>query len=201
MGRIVEAVVPVWFNEVANVSAGHVQGLLESWLPGTTWYVVKDDYDLMVASIYPLGESFSGVFRSFPVVVETEALWGLPRFHLVAPRSVVVGHPTRRNAKASRRVHGISARRHDRRGSPGLALRVAHCLRRGPEHGGTFGPYQNHRNGGHCRQRFLWPGFLAPTGTVRPCWSFPFCRRTAPWTTPGATTTASTCQASWTTRL
>lgn len=80
MGRIVEAVVPdvIGFNEVANVSAGHVQGLLESWLPGTTWYVVKDDYDLMVASIYPLGDSFSGVFRSFPVVVETETLWGLP---------------------------------------------------------------------------------------------------------------------------
>ena len=80
MNRMVDAIVPdvIGFSEVANVSAGTVKGFLESWLPGTTWYVHKDDYDLMVASIYPLGDSFSGVYRSFPVVIQTEGLWGQP---------------------------------------------------------------------------------------------------------------------------
>jgi len=80
MGRMVAALQPdvIGFSEVDDVSANYVKGLLESWLPGTTWNVVKDDYDLMVASTFPLGESFSGVYRSFPVVVQTEELYGLP---------------------------------------------------------------------------------------------------------------------------
>ena len=80
MGRMVEAMAPdvIGFSEVANVSASYVKGKLEGWLPGTTWYVNKDDYDLMVASIYPIDQGFSGVFRSFPAVVSTESLWGFP---------------------------------------------------------------------------------------------------------------------------
>ena len=80
MGRMVDAIVPdlIGFSEVSNVSASYVKGKLESWLPGTTWYVNKDDYDLMVASIYPIDQSFSSVFRSFPAVVSTESLWGFP---------------------------------------------------------------------------------------------------------------------------
>mgnify|MGYP003746172063 CR=1 FL=1 len=80
MGRMFEAIGPdvIGFSEVANVSAGYVKGILESWLPGTTWYVNKDDYDLMVASIYPIDQSFSSVYRSFPAAVSTESLWGFP---------------------------------------------------------------------------------------------------------------------------
>ena len=80
MGRMVDAIAPdlIGFSEVSNVSAGYVKGMLESWLPGTTWYVNKDDYDLMVASIYPIDQSFSSVYRSFPAVVSTESLWGFP---------------------------------------------------------------------------------------------------------------------------
>ena len=80
MGRMVQAIVPdvIGFSEVDDVSANYVRGLLESWLPGTEWNVVKDDYDLMVASTLPLGDDFSSVYRSFPVVLDTESLWGLP---------------------------------------------------------------------------------------------------------------------------
>ena len=80
MGRMVAALQPdvIGFSEVDDVSASYVKGLLESWLPGTTWNVVKDDYDLMVASTWPLGESFSGVYRSFPVVIQTQGLYGVP---------------------------------------------------------------------------------------------------------------------------
>jgi len=80
MGRMVAAVAPdvIGFCEVSDVTAGEVKGLLESWLPGSTWNVVKDDYDLMVASTLELGQGYPGVYRSFPVVVETGPVLGLP---------------------------------------------------------------------------------------------------------------------------
>ena len=203
MGRIVQAVVPdvIGFNEVANVSAGHVQGLLESWLPGTTWYVVKDDYDLMVASIYPLGESFSGVFRSFPVVVETEALWGLPTLFTSSHLKCCGGasNEAQRQSEADEYMEfqrdamteggSWTCPTGRRSSSAGTSTWWAFRAPSKPLKPGTFpttGPTAR---------------ISRPTGTARPCWSYPFCRRTAPWTTLGATTTASTCQASWTTPL
>jgi len=80
MGRMVQALQPdvIGFSEVDDVSATYVKGLLESWLPGTTWNVVKDDYDLMVASTYPIESSYAGVYRSFPAVVNTAEALGLP---------------------------------------------------------------------------------------------------------------------------
>ena len=68
----------IGFSEVDDVSANYVKGLLESWLPGSTWNVVKDDYDLMVASIWPIESSYSDVYRSFPAVVSTEEVFGVP---------------------------------------------------------------------------------------------------------------------------
>ena len=80
MGRMVSALQPdvIGFSEVDDVSASYVRNLLESWLPGTSWNVVKDDYDLMVASTWPLGESFPDIYRSFPVIIETQEVFGVP---------------------------------------------------------------------------------------------------------------------------
>ena len=80
MGRMVAALAPdvIGFSEVDDVSANYVKGLLESWLPGSTWNVVKDDYDLMVASTWPIESSYSDVYRSFPAVVSTEEVFGVP---------------------------------------------------------------------------------------------------------------------------
>ena len=102
MGRMVAALQPdvIGFSEVDDVSANYVKGLLESWLPGTTWNVVKDDYDLMVASTFPLGESFSGVYRSFPVVVKPKSSTACPRSSPRRTLSVAAAPPTKRSAKA-----------------------------------------------------------------------------------------------------
>ena len=80
MGRMVAALAPdiIGFSEVDDVSAAYVKGLLESWLPGSTWNVVKDDYDLMVATTWPIASSYPDVYRSFPAVIGTEALLGVP---------------------------------------------------------------------------------------------------------------------------
>ena len=80
MGRMVAALAPdiIGFSEVDDVSAAYVKGLLESWLPGSTWNVVKDDYDLMVATTWPIASSYPDVYRSFPAIIGTEDVFGVP---------------------------------------------------------------------------------------------------------------------------
>lgn len=83
MERILQAVAPdiIGFSEVSNVSANYVRGLLNEWIPlegGASWNVVKDDYDLMVASKGAVLSSHSGVYRQFPVVVEAHEDWLVP---------------------------------------------------------------------------------------------------------------------------
>ena len=80
MGRMVAALAPdiIGFSEVDDVSAAYVKGLLESWLPGSTWNVVKDDYDLMVATTWPIASSYPDVYRSFPAIIGTEDALGVP---------------------------------------------------------------------------------------------------------------------------
>tara|TARA_B100000768_G_scaffold45516_1_gene44335 strand:- start:14099 stop:15862 length:1764 start_codon:yes stop_codon:yes gene_type:complete len=83
MERILQAVAPdiIGFSEVSNVSANYVRGLLNDWIPlddGASWNVVKDDYDLMVASKGAILSSHASVYRQFPVVVEAHANWQVP---------------------------------------------------------------------------------------------------------------------------
>ena len=83
MERILQAVAPdiIGFSEVSNVSANYVRGLLNEWVPlegGASWNVVKDDYDLMVASKGAVLSSHSGVYRQFPVVVQAHEDWLVP---------------------------------------------------------------------------------------------------------------------------
>jgi hypothetical protein len=83
MERILQAINPdiIGFSEVSDASTGFVQGLLNQWLPleaGATWNVIKDDYDLMVASKGSILEGFSDLYRQFPVIVEGHPGWGVP---------------------------------------------------------------------------------------------------------------------------
>lgn len=83
MKRILQAVDPdiLALSEVSNVSASYVQGLLNDWLPLTgdeSWSVVKDDWDLMVASKGVILSSFPSVMRQFPALVEGHPGWGVP---------------------------------------------------------------------------------------------------------------------------
>lgn len=83
MERILQAVSPdiIGFSEVANVSANFVQNLLNDWIPigdGASWQVVKDDYDLMVASKDSILSSHPFVTRQFPVLLEAHPDWQVP---------------------------------------------------------------------------------------------------------------------------
>jgi hypothetical protein len=71
----------IGFSEVSNASATSVRNKLNTWLPlpdGAEWNVVKDDWDLMVASRFPILETHASVNRQFPVLIETTDVVGSP---------------------------------------------------------------------------------------------------------------------------
>ena len=73
MQRILQATSPdvIALSEVSDNTPAQVGALLNAWLPGATpWNVVKDDYDLMVATRLPVISSHPSVTRQFPVVVD-----------------------------------------------------------------------------------------------------------------------------------
>ena len=80
--RILLATQPdiIGFSEVDDVSASFVAGLLDSWLPlsGSGWQVIKDDYDLMIASRFPIASTYPSIDRQMPGVISTESVWGVP---------------------------------------------------------------------------------------------------------------------------
>lgn len=83
MKRILQAVNPdiLALSEVSNVSANYVRELLNDWLPledDASWNVVKDDWDLMVASKGAVLSSYPEVMRQFPALVEGHPGWGIP---------------------------------------------------------------------------------------------------------------------------
>jgi hypothetical protein len=83
MERILQAVSPdiIGFSEVSNVSANYVRNLLNDWIPledGASWNVVKNNYDLMVASKGAVLSTHSSVYRQFPVVLEANSAWQVP---------------------------------------------------------------------------------------------------------------------------
>ena len=74
MERILQAVQPdiLAMSEVQDFTEAQVQGLLNTWMPieGGQWNVVKDDWDLMVASRWPIAATYPGVDRQFPVLID-----------------------------------------------------------------------------------------------------------------------------------
>lgn len=74
MSRILQAVQPdiIAMSEVEDFSAEWTQNLLNEWMPLDTgqWHVAKDDWDLMVASRWPILQTFPEIYRQFPVVIE-----------------------------------------------------------------------------------------------------------------------------------
>lgn len=81
--RIFNATQPdiIGFSEVDDVSATFVTGLLNGWMPlpnGASWNVIKDDYDLMIASRFPIASTYPAIDRQLPGVISTESVWGVP---------------------------------------------------------------------------------------------------------------------------
>ena len=60
-------------SEVEDFSADFVRDLLDAWMPLTegSWHVAKDDWDLIVASRWPIDATYPEVYRQYPVLINT----------------------------------------------------------------------------------------------------------------------------------
>ena len=81
--RILDATNPdiIGFSEVEDYTPSFVADLLDMWLPlenGASWFVEKDDWDLMIASRFPITSIFPTINRQMPALINTESVWGVP---------------------------------------------------------------------------------------------------------------------------
>lgn len=81
--RILDATNPdiIGFSEVEDYTPQFVADLLNMWLPlegEVSWFVEKDDYDLMIASRFPIVSTFPTIDRQMPALISTESVWGVP---------------------------------------------------------------------------------------------------------------------------
>lgn len=80
LDRVLNAIDPdiIGFSEASNVSATTVKNLMDSWLPlGTPdgWFTVKDDYDLITASRFPITDDWPSLDRQHPVLIDLPATY------------------------------------------------------------------------------------------------------------------------------
>lgn len=72
--RILQSIAPdvIGFSECVSSTAAQVKMRLDTWLPigGTGWHTLKDDFDMIVASRWPITGSWPALSRQFPVLID-----------------------------------------------------------------------------------------------------------------------------------
>ncbi|MCB0792677.1 MAG: endonuclease/exonuclease/phosphatase family protein [Flavobacteriales bacterium] len=72
--RMLQALRPdvIGFVECYNTTAPEAKALLDAWLPigGAGWHVLKKNTDMILASRWPILQSWTGLDRQFPVLID-----------------------------------------------------------------------------------------------------------------------------------
>lgn len=72
--RLLSAISPdvLGLSECVSSTAAQIKTRLDTWVPigGSGWNVVKDDYDMVVASRWPITQSWTSLSRQFPVLID-----------------------------------------------------------------------------------------------------------------------------------
>lgn len=72
--RMLTALAPdvIGFSECVSSTAAQVKSRLDNWLPigGTGWAVVKDDYDMVIASRWPITQTWPSLTRQFAALID-----------------------------------------------------------------------------------------------------------------------------------
>ena len=92
MERILQAIQPdvLAMSEVEDFSADFVRDLLDAWMPLTegSWHVAKDDWDLIVASRWPIDATYPEV----PVAPRSALYWASP-VYILARHDNILARP------------------------------------------------------------------------------------------------------------
>ncbi|HQV39408.1 MAG: hypothetical protein IPO60_16840 [Flavobacteriales bacterium] len=72
--RMLSAMSPdiIGFSECVSSTAAQVKTRLDSWLPigGSGWYTTKDDYDMVIASRWPILQTWPGLTRQYAALID-----------------------------------------------------------------------------------------------------------------------------------
>ena len=72
--RILTALAPdiIGFSECVSSTTAQVKTRMDAWLPigGTGWSVVKDDYDMVIASRWPITQTWPSLTRQFAALID-----------------------------------------------------------------------------------------------------------------------------------
>ena len=72
--RMLAALAPdvIGFSECVSSTAAQVKTRLDAWVPigGTGWYTAKDDYDMVIASRWPITQTWPSLTRQFAALID-----------------------------------------------------------------------------------------------------------------------------------
>lgn len=75
--RMLTALSPdiIGFSECVSSTAAQVKTLLDTWIPigGSGWYTTKDDYDMVIASRWPILQTWPALTRQYAALIDLPA--------------------------------------------------------------------------------------------------------------------------------
>lgn len=99
--RMLTALSPdiIGFSECVTSTAAQVKTRLDTWLPigGTGWYVVKDDFDMVIASRWPIVQSWPSLSRQFAAFIDLPSTYATDLLFTAAHLNCCTADATRQN--------------------------------------------------------------------------------------------------------
>ncbi|MBK9761881.1 MAG: hypothetical protein IPO87_00625 [Flavobacteriales bacterium] len=99
--RILTALAPdiLGLSECVSSTASEIKTRLDDWLPigGSGWQVVKDDYDMVIASRWPILQTWPALSRQFPALIDLPGTYSTDLLFTAAHLNCCTADATRQN--------------------------------------------------------------------------------------------------------
>lgn len=99
--RILTALAPdvLGLSECVASTAVEIKTRLDDWLPigGSGWHVVKDDYDMIIASRWPILQTWPALSRQFPALIDLPETYATDLLFTAAHLNCCTADATRQN--------------------------------------------------------------------------------------------------------
>ncbi len=99
--RMITAMAPdiLGLSECVTSTAAQVKARLDAWSPigGTGWNVVKDDFDMIIASRWPITQTWPSLSRQFPALIDLPSTYATDILFTAAHFNCCTADATRQN--------------------------------------------------------------------------------------------------------